>query len=130
MLNRGLEFSIDSKILKQEDFDIDVNFNFSTNENLVLSLPENYSKEVGNVLVNGPGGYLYKIVPGTPMGGFYGYKYLGVYAFTTDAVARDENGNKVKGINGQYLDMQMGNTGVPYVFVGGDAKYEDVNHDG
>jgi TonB-linked SusC/RagA family outer membrane protein len=130
MLNQGLEFSFDAKILKQEDFEIDFNFNISTNRNIVLSLPENYSKEVGNVLINGPSGYLYKIVPGTPMGGFFGYKYLGVYSKTSDAVALDENGDKVKDVNGQYLNMQMGNDGVPYTFVGGDAKYQDVNHDG
>lgn len=129
MQNQGLELTLDFGIIKSEDFDFSLNLNFSKNENTVLRLPENYSIETGNVLKNGE--YLMKVVPGTPLGGFFGYKYLGVYSRTSDAVATDENGEPILGLNGYPLTMQMGNEGAEkYTFVGGDAKYQDVNKDG
>jgi TonB-linked SusC/RagA family outer membrane protein len=128
MENRGLELNLDYAIIKLEDFQFNINLNLSTNQNTVLSLPDNYSFTTGNVLNNGE--YLMKIVPGQPLGGFYGYKYLGVYRFTSDAVATDKNGKPILGLNGIPLTMQMGNPANPYTFVGGDAKYQDVNHDG
>jgi TonB-linked SusC/RagA family outer membrane protein len=128
MQNKGLELSIDYTVIKYQDFQFDINVNFSKNENMVLSLPDNYSYQTGNVLNNGE--YMMKIKPGSPLGGFYGYKYLGVYSKTSDAVATDENGNPIIGLDGRPLGMIMGNAGTTYNFVGGDAKYEDVNHDG
>jgi TonB-linked SusC/RagA family outer membrane protein len=129
MQNRGLELSIDFAIIKTEDFTFDFNVNASKNQNLVVKLPDNYSFEKGNVLRNGE--YLMKIEEGAPLGGFFGYKYLGVYPRTSDAVATDDNGKPIIALNGYPLTMQMGNEGSEkYNFQGGDSKYEDVNHDG
>lgn len=129
MQNRGGELYLDYIIVKRQNFQFDINANFATNENVVIRLPENYSFETGNVLNNGE--YLMKVTPGDPLGSFYGYKYLGVYSRTSDAVATDANGEPIIGLDGQPLSMQMGNVGAEkYTFVGGDAKYLDVNHDG
>lgn len=127
MENRGIEFSIDVAFVKTTDLQVDFNFNIAKNENTVLRLPKNYTYEYGNVLKNGE----YKIIvqPGTPLGGFYGYRYLGVYATDADAVARDKHGNPITTLNGTPLRMIMGG-GESYTFKGGDAKYDDVNHDG
>ena len=129
MQNRGLELSLDFAVIKHEDFQFDVNVNFSKNQNIVVRIPDNYSNQTGDVLSNGQ--YLMKIIPGEPLGGFFGYKYLGVYSRTSDAVATDKNGKPIIGLDGFPLSMQMGNAGTEkYTFVGGDAKYMDVNHDG
>jgi TonB-linked SusC/RagA family outer membrane protein len=129
MQNRGLELTIDYAIIKKEKFKLDLNLNFGKNQNMVLRIPDNYSVETGNPLVNGQ--YVMKVVPGDPLGGFYGYKYLGVYSKTSDAVATDKNGNPILGLDGFPLKMQMGNEGTDkYIFRGGDAKYLDVNRDG
>jgi TonB-linked SusC/RagA family outer membrane protein len=129
MQNKGGELYLDYTIVKAGNFQFDININAAKNENVVLRLPENYSIETGNVLNNGE--YLMKVQPGDPLGGFYGYKYLGVYSRTSDAVATDANGDPILGLDGLPLTMQMGNVGAEkYTFVGGDAKYFDVNHDG
>lgn len=129
MQNRGLELAVDVNVVKRENFQFYINANVSKNQNIVTMLPDNYSFETGNVLNNGE--YLMKVVPGEPLGGFYGYKYLGVYSRTSDAVATDAEGNPIIGLDGYPLSMQMGNAGSEkYTFVGGDSKYQDVNHDG
>jgi len=129
MQNRGLELAIDINVIKRENFQFYINANVSKNQNIVTMLPDNYSFETGNVLNNGE--YLMKVVPGEPLGGFYGYKYLGVYSRTSDAVATDAEGNPIIGLDGYPLSMQMGNAGSEkYTFVGGDSKYQDMNHDG
>lgn len=127
MLNKGWEFMIDAKLVKTKDFNFSVNFNVSHNENVVLSLPENYSLESGNMLANG--NYQVRIEPGVPIGGFYGYEYDGVYIYADDVVVKDKNNQSVYDITGEnQLIMTQGAIG--YEFEPGDAKYNDVNFDG
>lgn len=128
MENRGIEFMFDYTIVKQRNFEFSVNFNASHNENIVVRLPDNYSLEYGNMLDNG--NYKISIEPGRPIGGFLGYRYLGVYVDDSDAVVRDKEGNIVYAVDG-ITPMNMihgGSSG--YVYQGGDAKYNDRNHDG
>ena len=128
MENRGVEFMIDYTIFKNKDFEFSMNFNASRNENIVVRLPENYSLQHGDMLSNG--NYKINIQPGLPLGGFYGYKFAGVYIDDNDAVVRDKNDNIIYGVDGETpMQMIMGGTS-GYVFVGGDSKYIDKNHDG
>lgn len=127
MMNRGWEAMIDARVIEGKDFKFSFNFNVSHNENIVLSLPENYSLESGNMLDNGQ--YKVKVVPGVPVGTFYGYRYDGVYKDDADIIVKDKNGNPVYDITGkQPLIMNQGGTG--YEFEPGDAKYWDKNNDG
>ena len=72
------------------------------------------------------GNYAQKLIAGTPVGSFFGYHYEGVYQNLEDTYARDEEGNVMYDLQGQPVVMKNGNlTCYP-----GDAKYEDVNHDG
>ncbi|MGE5395045.1 MAG: SusC/RagA family TonB-linked outer membrane protein [Candidatus Saccharibacteria bacterium] len=126
--NRGGEFSIDYTVIKKKDFDLSFNLNLSQNKNVVISLPDNYSMEYGNMLENG--NYKISITPGEAMGGFFGYRYLGVYKDDADAVVRDKNGDPIYGLNKTVpMKMIMGGSSA-YVFEAGDAKYDDINHDG
>ena len=128
MENRGVEFFIDYEVLKRKDLQINFNLNLSRNQNEVIRLPENYSLVYGNMLENG--NYKISVVPGEPLGGFFGYKYLGVYTSDEDAIVRDKNGEPVYGLNiDNPLTMIMGGAS-SYVFEGGDAKYADLNYDG
>jgi len=128
MENRGVEFLIDYTIVQTKDFQVNFNLNLSRNRNMVIRLPENYSLEYGNMLENG--NYKISIVPGQPMGGFFGYQYVGVYKSDDDAIVRDKNGNPVYGLNiDNPLTMIMGGSS-GNVFEGGDAKYKDQNYDG
>ena len=126
--NRGMEFMIDYKVVRKRDFELSFNLNLSNNKNVVISLPDNYGKDIGNMLDNGF--YKISIRPGEAMGGFFGYRYLGVYKNDADAIVRGEDGQPIYGLNKDVpLNMIMGGTS-GYVFEGGDAKYDDVNHDG
>lgn len=103
--NRGLEFSLQTRNLEGA-FRWSTNVNISLNRNKVTSLPE-------NLLTNGhiQNGNFHILKEGLPIGVFYGWNFLGVYA-------RDEdNTNKLtNGANGA-------------VFVGGDPIWKDVNND-
>lgn len=128
MENRGIELMIDYTVIKRKDFEFSMNFNSSRNENIVVRLPENYSLEYGNMLENG--NYKISIQPGQAMGGFYGYEFLGVYPTDDDAIVYDKNGNIIYGVDGVTpLKMIHGGTS-GYVYQGGDAIYNDRNHDG
>jgi TonB-linked SusC/RagA family outer membrane protein len=126
MENKGVEFSIDYTAIQRKDFQLNFNFNLSRNQNVVISLPENYSLKYGDMLANGQ--YKISIQPGEPLGGFYGYRFLGVYPTDEDAVARDEAGDPVYSINSNTPLRMVGPNN--YQFEGGDAKYADLNHDG
>ena len=126
MLNKGWELMIDAKVVQSKDFNVSFNFNMSHNENVVLSLPENYSLEVGNMLANG--NYRIKIEPGVPVGGFYGYIYDGVYNDANDVVVKDRNNQPVYDIDGKEVLIMRHGSG--YEFEAGDAKYRDTNFDG
>jgi len=128
MENRGFEFMMDYTVVKHKDFSLNFNINLSSNKNIVIRLPDNYNLQIGDMLTNGQ--YKISISPGEAMGGFFGYKYLGVYTSDADAVVRDKSGNPIFGLNKNVpLKMVMGGTS-GYVFQGGDAKYADINHDG
>jgi TonB-linked SusC/RagA family outer membrane protein len=127
MENKGIEFLIDYTVVKRKDFQLNFNLNLSRNTNVVLRLPENYSLAVGDMLTNG--NYKISVKPGEPLGGFFGYRFLGVYSYDADAIVKDKQGNPVYGPNGDVpLKMVMG--GSNYVFEGGDAIYGDMNNDG
>jgi TonB-linked SusC/RagA family outer membrane protein len=128
MENSGFEVLVDYNIVRKKDFQLSFNVNVSSNKNKVIRLPENYSLIYGNMLENG--NYKISINPGDPLGGFFGYEYLGVYASDDDAIVRDKDGNPVYGIGSDSpLSMIMGGPS-GYVFEGGDARYKDQNNDG
>ncbi len=128
MQNSGFEVLIDYNIIRKRDFQLSFNINVSSNKNKVIRLPENYSLVYGNMLENG--NYKISVNPGDPLGGFFGYEYLGVYPSDADAIVKDKDGNPVYAIGSDTpLSMIMGGPS-GYVFEGGDAMYKDQNNDG
>ena len=123
MSNKGVELRFEYTILKNKVWTISANANVSRNVNKVKELPstwvmDNYSFGNGN--------YALRIVENAPVGSFYGYKYLGVYQNTAETYARDAMGNVMYDWQGNVITMKNG-TVQTYP---GDAKYEDINHDG
>ena len=120
--NKGVEFRADWQALKAKDWQLKVNFNISRNENEIIDMPgyqeENYT--LGN------GNYATRIVSGTSVGSFFGYKYLGVYQNTEDTYAKDAEGNVMLDLQGKPIIMSNGT----YRCYPGDAKYADINNDG
>ena len=127
MTNQGWEFRTDIEIFRNKDWRVSANINFSRNINEVTKIPENMSDTI-NKFSNGE--YQTLVIEGRPVGSFYGLRYQGVYQTKDDTYARDGDGNIIKDLNGNPVVTQInGDKGVATVFPG-DAKYEDINHDG
>lgn len=123
--NRGWELMLDYKIMQRENFMWSVNFNTSQNVNRFLELPENFNTERSTSVADQQ--YPRRVIEGEPIGSFFGFRYLGVYPTNEDALARDVNGDVIRDSQGNPLPMTYLGS---YIFKGGDAKYEDINHDG
>ncbi len=127
MRNEGWEARVDYKVFKIKKWDLSVNFNISHNENTILELPDNLDDGTNSFsLKNGSGYYATKLLSGTSVGSFYGFRYLGVYQNTTDTYAKDAEGNVMTDLQGTPIVMKNGT----YTCYPGDAHYDDVNHDG
>ncbi len=123
--NRGWELMLDWRIIRTENVRWSVNFNTSQNINSFNELPENFNTEKSTSIGNGD--YPQRVVEGEPIGSFFGFRYLGVYPTDADAMARDVEGNLLYDNEGNPIPMSYTGT---YTFKGGDAIYEDINHDG
>jgi TonB-linked SusC/RagA family outer membrane protein len=123
--NKGWELMLDYTVIKGEFFHWSVNLNTSQNVNTFLDLPDNFNNERSTAIGNGQ--YPLRVMEGEPIGSFFGFRYLGVYPTDQDAMARDANGNIIYDEQGNPLPMTYLGT---YIFRGGDAMYEDINHDG
>lgn len=121
--NEGWEFRIDYEALKTKDWTLKLNYNVNRNKNTIVELPENISEEQFS-LSNGK--YAQKLVSGTAVGSFFGFKYAGVYQNLEDTYAKDAEGNIMRDMEGKPIVMMNGT----YTCYPGDAKYEDLNHDG
>ena len=125
MLNRGWELMLDYKILRKKDLLWSANFNISRNVNAFSKLPENFNTERSTSIGNGQ--YPLKVVEGEPIGSFFGFRYLGVWPSDEDVKCYDADGNLLVDSDGNPIRLSYNDT---YIFAGGDAIYEDVNHDG
>lgn len=121
--NMGWEYRFDYKILENKDWRVAASFNIARNTNTIEALPENLTS-LNYTLKNGE--YAQKIITGTPTGSFFGYKYLGVFQNIEDTYAKDEDNNIMYNLDGVPIVTSNGK----YVCYPGDAKYDDVNHDG
>ncbi|HEC41497.1 MAG TPA: SusC/RagA family TonB-linked outer membrane protein [Bacteroides sp.] len=123
--NRGWEFNSKIVAVRKKNLNISLNFNIYNNQNLFMEFPANLITERNTELGNGV--YPLKAEAGTPVGSFFGFRYLGVYPTTDDAMARNADGSAKLDANGKPIYMNY--NGI-YQFEGGDAKYKDINNDG
>lgn len=124
LANKGWEAMVSGKIIRKKDLVLSVDFNISHNVNSFTKLPANFNTEKDLSIGNGI--YPKRIVAGEPIGSFFGFRYEGVYASDADVIATDAAGNKL--YDGENHPIPMTFNGI--AFKGGDAKYEDINHDG
>ena len=128
--NKGWELMGTARIINKRSngLKLDLRFNISNNVNKVLAIPDGYTLEGGNV--NSNGSYLEKVEVGKPIGSFFGYRYLGVYANSSDNVLKDDNGQVIYEKDGITPRRLRFNNANGYIFEGGDAIYDDINEDG
>jgi len=139
MNNNGWEVNFyANRLFKTKDFSMDFTFNLSNYQNTIVDLdPSLLASYNGNFnYLNGS--YLTRIQTGNSFGSIYGFKYKGVYqydeystAHPNAPIAKDATGKVITDQNGVARPLYFAyGTNSQYKFRGGDAIYEDVNHDG
>lgn len=141
MDNRGWELNLQGyKLVKAGDFWMDVTLNFSNYVNKILEIDDAILARYNTVdfnIVNGQ--YLTRLQENNSYGSIYGFRYKGVYQYSqyeegrtgTSPFAQDAEGNIIRDAKGEPVRMTFSaGTNSEYKFKGGDAIYEDVNHDG
>ena len=123
--NRGWEFFTRIGVIDRDNLRWDVNFNVANNTNVFLEFPENFNNEVATNIGNGQ--FPRRADIGQPVGAFYGFRYEGVWPSDESVVALDANGDVLTDVNNDPVPLTFNEQ---YEFVGGDAKYQDINHDG
>ena len=151
--NYGWELNMNLNNIKlAKDFSMSMYFNIGNNFNEILELEEAYlDQKNGDYDSPSNEKYLPRIQIGNPSGAIYGFRYKGVYRYSyknwekalseeeagrngTCPIVRDAEGNVVYEATGKpkklvlFYDNEDGTN--RYEFKGGDAIYEDINHDG
>jgi hypothetical protein len=155
MRNRGWEFHITTNnLIKAGKFVFDMNANFGNNRNEILEMDEYVLNNLNSTYGYGNAETLQRVQLHNPLGAIYGFRYKGVYQYNystfsnmtdeeraaflaagkTAPVAFNADGSLVLDGQGNPVRMMYNYTndtsGKNYRFNGGDAIYEDVNHDG
>ena len=144
MKNIGWEFNLNgNSIVKIGKVALDFNVTFANNKNEITKMDETCLATLNNEFNRSNGSYLTRIELNRAFGSIYGFRYKGVYQYSEYSpeevagvsgpnapVARDENGIVILDENGQTKPMMFCVGSVDYEFRGGDANYEDINHDG
>jgi TonB-linked SusC/RagA family outer membrane protein len=128
MDNDGWEINFDASLIRTKDLTVRANLNIARNTNTIRDISPFYASESGSLSSNRS--YYTKLVKGTPLGTFFGYRYKGVYKDADATIARDKGGNKIYDPLGNPIKMKFFANSNGYEFQPGDAKYEDINHDG
>ena len=156
MRNTGWEFHISTNRMLTigKKFWMDMNANFGNNRNELLELDENLLDNLNSVYGFSNDESLQRVQLHNPLGAIYGFRYKGVYQYNystfknmtpdeqkqflaegkTAPVALNDKGEVILDAKGDPLRMMFNYTndatGRNYRFNGGDAIYEDINHDG
>jgi len=147
MENVGWEFNLNgNRLFKVGKFSADFNITFANNRNKLVEMDETVLASLNGDFDRQNGSYLSRVELNRPLGGIYGFRYKGVYQYSkytpeevpgvsgpNAPVARDENGYVILDNYGRTKPVMFCYTGVEdeeKEFKGGDAIYEDVNHDG
>ena len=148
MVNNGWEFNINaSEIIKAGKFRASFNVSFANNKNEITKMDETVLASINKDFDKSNGSYLTRVQLHNAFGSIYGFRYKGVYQYSKYSetevpgvsgpnapVARDANGTVVVDKNGYTTPMvfcyDSNDKSAIYEFKGGDAIYEDINHDG
>ena len=152
--NTGWEFNINTnRLIKKGKFTMDMNVNFNNNRNEILEMDELQLEGLNKDFEYDNDKWVRRVQLHNPLGALYGFKYKGVYQYNystfvdmteedraqflaegkTAPIALNKDGNVIIDSNGDPMRMMFNysnENGKNYRFNGGDAIYEDINHDG
>jgi len=129
LVNRGFEIGLNTIPYKSKRLQINFDFNIARNDNAITSVSDQFPKTDGKA-VDQNGIYRTFLQVGNPFGSFYGYRYQGVYKDKAATIATGLSGNPIVTPAGQTVYMRFNYPQTDYTFQPGDAKYQDINHDG
>ena len=150
MKNAGWEFNVSANRIYQREilgkqFSVNGNISFADNTNQILEMNPTMLEKMSSDFDYKNGSYLSYVALKNAFGSIYGFKYKGVYQYSdwsetevpgvsgpNAPVVKDADGNVILNQKGKTKPMLFGYGQLtePYEFVGGDAIYEDINHDG
>jgi len=146
MDNQGWELNLNAnRFIKVGKFSVDCYLNFSNNKNSILELSDAVLSTYNGEYDFKNGSYMSRLQVGNSIGSIYGFRYKGVYQYDIDntalvksgytkgtaPIARNASGNIIYNSEGKPLPMYFAyGTTNQLQFKGGDAMYEDINHDG
>ena len=125
--SNGYELDMSTTLRLSKEIVWFTSFNIGAFKNKVVELPGHQPVYKDKVIDNGK--YMTFINEGDPIGSFYGLKYRGVYSTDDLAFAKDKNNNFILDASENKIPMRWG-TSTGDIFKGGDAIYDDLNHDG
>lgn len=146
MENVGWELNLNANRLIKwgKNWGLDLNLTFANNRNKLTEMDETILDRLNEEFNYQNGKYLTHVQLNNAFGSIYGFRYKGVYQYSEYAetetpgicgpnapIARNANGDAILDEHGKTKPMYFAfGTGSEYEFKGGDAIYEDVNHDG
>ncbi|MBN2765247.1 MAG: SusC/RagA family TonB-linked outer membrane protein [Paludibacteraceae bacterium] len=140
MDNVGWELNMNAnKIIRAGDFSMGVSLNFSNYVNTIIDLKQSILDSYNKDFDYSNGSYLTRIQENNSFGSIYGFRHKGVYQYNEyepgregiSPFALDENRDIIRDAVGDPVRMTFAaGESAEYKFKGGDAIYEDINHDG
>ncbi len=114
VLNRGLEFTVNTNVRSTGDFTWSTNLNFAYNKNRVIKLPDG-NADIVKISTSGQDfGSIVRV--GTPLNGFFFYESQGIYQAENQIPVDPKTGKKLLGLQDKNL-------------VVGDRNFKDQNGD-
>lgn len=155
MRNIGWEFHLNTnRLVEIGKFYADINATFGNNSNEILTMDPTVLESLNSDFHFNNREVLQRVQLHNPFGAIYGFKYKGVYEYQyetfkdmnetqradflaaghTAPIAQTETGAVIYDDEGDPIRMMYAYSndaaGKNYKFKGGDAIYEDINHDG
>ncbi|HET9571559.1 MAG TPA: SusC/RagA family TonB-linked outer membrane protein [Bacteroidales bacterium] len=140
MDNTGWEFNISTnKIITAGKWTFDFNLNLSNYINEIVSLSQTFLNAYNSNFTYTNGNYLSRLQEKNALGSIYGFRYKGVYQYDKYSADQDGSSPVARNAANEVITDSKGNpfpmyfaygTTSSYLFRGGDAMYEDINHDG
>ncbi|MDR3261220.1 MAG: SusC/RagA family TonB-linked outer membrane protein [Tannerella sp.] len=144
--NQGWELFLNlNQFVKIGKFSANFNLNFANNKNTILDLSDIVLQKYNGDASLDNGSYVSRLQLGNSLGSIYGFRYKGVYQYSINnprlvesgytlgsaPIAHDASGNIIYDSEGKPVPMYFAyGTDRQLAFQGGDAIYEDINHDG
>lgn len=139
MRNQGWELNVNgNQILRLGEFKAGFNLTLGNNVNQIVRMDETTLMGLNSDFNFANGSYLTRVQVANAFGSIYGFRYKGVYQYSdyiageqeNAPVARDADGRVIVDEEGKPIPMMFDYDDIRYEFKGGDAIYEDINHDG